>query len=81
MSRLYKMILVRVVKEAYVIIENMEVLMIIIWVEIWMEKAIVMISSMIRTILLESGIKTILNLGKLYCLDLVNDEIEYLKNL
>lgn len=75
------MILVRVVKEAYVIIENMEVLMIIISVEIWMEKAIVMISSMIRTIVLESRIKTILNLGKLYCLDLVNDEIEYLKNL
>lgn len=32
----------------------------------------------IRPIVLESGIKTILNLGKLYCLDLVNDKIEYL---
>lgn len=32
----------------------------------------------IRTIVLESGIKTILNLGKLYYLDLVNVEIEYL---
>lgn len=32
----------------------------------------------IRTTVLESGIKTILNLGNLYCLDLVNVEIEYL---
>lgn len=46
MSRLYKMILVRVVKEASVVLENMQVFMIIISVEIWIIKAIVIISSM-----------------------------------
>lgn len=40
------MILVRVVKEASVVLENMQVFMIIISVEIWIIKAIVIISSM-----------------------------------
>lgn len=40
------MILVRVVKEASVILENMQVFMIIISVEMWIVKAILVISSM-----------------------------------
>lgn len=40
------MILVRVVKEASVVLENMQVFMIIISVEMWIVKAILVISSM-----------------------------------